>query len=51
MSVVLFIPDGVVGALARLMHALRRRSARGLDARLLGQATLGSTRAGGSDTR
>ena len=51
MSVVLFIPDGVVGALARLMQALRRRSARSLDAPLLGQATLGSTRAGGSDTR
>jgi urea transport system permease protein len=50
MSVVLFIPDGVVGALARVVDALRRRSARSLDAPLLGQATLGSTRAGGPDT-
>jgi urea transport system permease protein len=51
MSVVLFIPDGVVGALARVLPSLRRRSARRLEAPLLGRATLGSTRAGGSDTR
>jgi len=50
MSVVLFIPDGVVGALARGVQALRRRSARRLDAPLLGRPTLGSSRAGGSDT-
>ena len=50
MSVVLFIPDGVVGALARLTQALRRRPARRPDAPPLGQATLGSSRARGSDT-
>ncbi len=50
MSVVLFIPDGVVGALARLAQRLRRRSARTLDAPLLGQPTLGPSRARGSDT-
>jgi len=49
MSVVLFIPDGVIGALARLAQRLRG-SARTLDAPLLGQPTLGSSRARGSDT-
>jgi urea transport system permease protein len=51
MSVVLFIPEGVVGALARLAQALRRRPVRTLDAPHLGQATLGSSGASGSDTR
>jgi urea transport system permease protein len=50
MSVVLFIPDGVIGALARLAQRLRRGSARTLDAPLLRQPTLGSSRASGSDT-
>jgi urea transport system permease protein len=51
MSVVLFIPDGVVGALGRLAQSLRRgRSATTVDASALGQATLGTSRAGGSDT-
>ena len=50
MSVVLFIPDGVVGALARVVQRLRRRSAATLDAPSLGQATLGASRARGSDT-
>ena len=50
MSVVLFIPDGVIGALTRLAQWLRRRSARTLDAPPLGQATLGASRASGSDT-
>jgi len=50
MSVVLFIPEGVVGALARFAQRLRRGSARTLDAPLLGQPTLGSSRASGSDT-
>jgi urea transport system permease protein len=50
MSVVLFIPEGVVGALARFAQRLRRGSARTLDAPLPGQPTLGSSRASGSDT-
>jgi urea transport system permease protein len=50
MSVVLFIPDGVVGAATRAAQSLRRRPARTLDAPLLGQASLGSSRARGSDT-
>jgi urea transport system permease protein len=50
MSVVLFIPDGVVGALGRVAQRLRRRSAASLDAPSLGQATLGASRASGSDT-
>jgi urea transport system permease protein len=52
MSVVLFIPDGVIGALARVAQWLRgRRSATTRDASPLGQPTLGASRAGGSDTR
>src|SRR5262245_52784569 len=50
MSVVLFIPDGLVGALARVARRLGRRSAATLDAPSLGQATLGASRASGSDT-
>jgi urea transport system permease protein len=50
MSVVLFIPEGVVGALARLAQRLRGRTATSLEAPPLGQATLGASRAGGSDT-
>jgi hypothetical protein len=50
MSVVLFIPEGVVGALGRLAQRRRRGSASTLDTPLLGQATLGPSRASSSDT-
>jgi urea transport system permease protein len=51
MSVVLFFPDGVVGAIARLGGLLRRaRPTANAHAPRLEQAPLGSSRARGSDT-
>jgi urea transport system permease protein len=55
MGAVLFFPDGIVGALARLgarLHRIvtKRRGRASLDAPLLSQATHGSNRPPGSDT-